>query len=862
MAKKKSSKLRQRAAEERKQEEQVLSRRKGAATQDEAQNPFELQQQRRKHDVLGQKVKGERGNKARARDAAIKSREKSLLVEYRQRHKDSRFTDKRFGEYNTGMSVEEKMLARFAAEQRKKHSRSSVFNLDDDDEDAEELLLTHNNRPLSEAMDSYIPSDEEMDEDAQDFGARATNADMVSRFHFGGGDAGDEEEQDDGQPQRKRTHREIMAEVIAKSKSYKHERQRQQQETEDMTNAVDDQLNDILGLVFGESNRAEQEGRVLAAPADSTYDTAIVQLAADNKARATDRLKTPQEEAEEARERLERLEAQRQARLRGEDPEAEQSSNLKSSSEYVGAGDDSDAEEDGAGLELLPMGDGTAKLVSKSGQAVDLNSSAKPGSGVADDDDEEASDDEDDEEAELDDSDAADASEDEFGLEPDFGASTSGAPEHESDAEEDFEVPFVFKPVSSAEDMMTLLEAYPISKRRILLERLIACHNVHLAAANRAIQETHFMALWQCVGQSIQQGEALSALEPLIWSLYTLMLQVKAAAATTARNRIFELHEKTRGGSWPSFPKLRHLIYFQIVPELFPASDRWHAVATPALLAAMHLLTNCNVANMRNMAAGLYLCSCAYVYVQESHRIVPEALAFLNSFLQCCTAAPSEAGSRLLLPAFSLLKPAQRKSLRCTPASWKGLKPAAMPLERLEAGFKGCALEQVKLDLVALALQLTHKFARLYQTHAAMPESLACAQAAARQLEQVPCLKAICTPLVELFDACAGMRDAVRFQAHKPVPLEMLEPDYNAHGFGKRSDQDQTDRENERLRRELRKERKGAVRELRKDARFLSKVKLNDIIENDRDRNQRLKSAFATLQSDQADFNKRDAQKR
>jgi hypothetical protein len=44
------------------------------------------------------------------------------------------------------MSVEDKMLARFAKEQRKKHSRSAMFNLDDDDDEAEEVLLTHNDK--------------------------------------------------------------------------------------------------------------------------------------------------------------------------------------------------------------------------------------------------------------------------------------------------------------------------------------------------------------------------------------------------------------------------------------------------------------------------------------------------------------------------------------------------------------------------------------------------------------------------------------------------------------------------------------------------------------------------------------------
>jgi hypothetical protein len=60
---------------------------------------------------------------------------------------------------------------------------------------------------------------------------------------------------------------------------------------------------------------------VLAAPVDSAYDIAVHDLAKDVKARASDRLKTPQEEAEAERLRLEQLEAERLRRYLLASPE-------------------------------------------------------------------------------------------------------------------------------------------------------------------------------------------------------------------------------------------------------------------------------------------------------------------------------------------------------------------------------------------------------------------------------------------------------------------------------------------------------------------------------------------------------------
>jgi nucleolar protein 14 len=54
----------------------------------------------------------------------------------------------------------------------------------------------------------------------------------------------------------------------------------------------------------------------------------------------------------------------------------------------------------------------------------------------------------------------------------------------------------------------------------------------------------------------------------------------------------------------------------------------------------------------------------------------------------------------------------------------------------------------------------------------------------------------------------------------------------------------------EKLRYQLKKEKKGAIRELRKDNRFLSKVRLQEVLENDADRNKKLNRAMNLIQSE------------
>ncbi len=112
-----------------------------------SENPFELRLNKRKHDVLGQKRKGEVGNRGQSRDAAVQLRRRTLQVgaasihfffffffffflytrssqvELNQRGKSNAFVDKRIGEYDSTMTPEDRMLARFQKARTKVRAR-------------------------------------------------------------------------------------------------------------------------------------------------------------------------------------------------------------------------------------------------------------------------------------------------------------------------------------------------------------------------------------------------------------------------------------------------------------------------------------------------------------------------------------------------------------------------------------------------------------------------------------------------------------------------------------------------------------------------------------------------------------------
>ena len=116
---------------------EVVARKKRAKRSDLSSNPFEVRVNRRKHDVLGQKIRSGRGLPGVARSRADQKvtrrsprplptlspylrpqRKQTLLQEYRSRGKAGVFQDKRFGEYDRQLSVEEKLAQRFFLEKK------------------------------------------------------------------------------------------------------------------------------------------------------------------------------------------------------------------------------------------------------------------------------------------------------------------------------------------------------------------------------------------------------------------------------------------------------------------------------------------------------------------------------------------------------------------------------------------------------------------------------------------------------------------------------------------------------------------------------------------------------------------------
>ena len=98
-------------------------------------------------------------------------------------------------------------------------------------------------------------------------------------------------------------------------------------------------------------------------------------------------------------------------------------------------------------------------------------------------------------------------------------------------------------------------------------------------------------------------------------------------------------------------------------------------------------------------------------------------------------------------------------------------------------------------------------------------------------------------------------RRPLRLQAHKPIPIPTYVPKFEqtTSNYLRNRDPDHERNEAAKLRAQYKQERKGAIRELRKDARFLAAEQQKKQKEKDRAYNDRMKRVFGSIESERAE---------
>ncbi len=513
-------------------------------------------------------------------------------------------------------SVEDVMWARVIRE-RTRRKKANVFNLQEENESeyvaggegqGGNELLTHKGQALTENYDSPVGSDDD-EEAGKGWGAAATK-----RMHFGG----------DGIEGKRRS--EILEEAILRGKQQKANKSRAKELQEDTREELDAGFGDLLGLLNQRPSGRENRGvREL-----DDYDQMAREVSLDSKAQATDRSKTPEEIASAERSRLEELERLREQRMRGEEEDDGMRGKAYKKKKKGGGGDNynfEDLDEDENEAVSLPQKEEN----SSNGESVAARDTLLSES-------EEDSSDFDSDRGHTDGSLSHDDDNDEYKLEM--------AAKRSKEATE--EIPYVLPCPQTYEELLSLITKYCTTGDDIntVIQRCAKYHSALADSRNREklhnfydVLLRHFVAVGEKIAtshgciDSFNYPNQLHALSGVLFDIAQEMpLQIGALWRRILRQmqHKFATVLKNNAQSWPS---PGHLILLKVIGDIFPVTDLRHPIATPAALLTGQYLSQCPVTCVSHIVSGLFCCASLLRWSSTSGRFAPEALSFLTGAL-------------------------------------------------------------------------------------------------------------------------------------------------------------------------------------------------------------------------------------
>ena len=620
-------------------------------------NPFELKFNREKHDVLNRKRKGTEGKPAESRLRGHENRKKTILTEFKYKNRVGAFRDKRFGETDPNMTPEERMLERFALEKRSRAEKSAVYNLDDHEEE-----LTHFGQALSnlENIDEHDPRLD--DDDTKD-------RDYTRDLHFGG--------PENANDNRKRSYKEIMQEVITKSKFHKVDRQKLKEETEMLRQDLNDDFDSIRELLMDTkqkesvpvSKKADKDAEISKSFDD--YDVFVRQLIHEKRARPTDRLKTEDEIAKEEADKLIQLEKKRKRGMKGPD---ESGADRQISGDalgdlgfYQGSSGEDDGDSNSDDDSASDEGEQEA-LVYKDGKLVNpgkIFMKPKSSKDEASESDEEVSGTEeisDDEGVQSDEEQESDSVAEEEILESElpFSASESenvndleSSAEEESDSaneveETTTEIPFVIPMPKDMEEFKRLVSKYDAENQKVVLDRLLVLHHPSLSSENpEKLKNLLRLSIDFLCGVADTETGLLTGRISLMYPLIVkLAFQYPESVSAHIKKRLSQLHDRLKHRIAKRSSKLvevRDVVLFLLITRLFATSDYRHDIVLSMYLIIGEVFCQASYLlnafmDSRNPPSGIKEQICAgllfsHIYMEcqtVSKRYMPEMMYFLG----------------------------------------------------------------------------------------------------------------------------------------------------------------------------------------------------------------------------------------
>lgn len=398
------------------------------------------------------------------------------------------------------------------------------------------------------------------------------------------------------------------------------------------------------------------------------------------------------------------------------------------------------------------------------------------------------------------------------------------------------ELPYTFELPHKYQELEKLLKNCNAEYQSIILDRMIKCNHPKVEPTNKPKMVGLFAFLLQHINDTAQDVTAdnienffktIYAISP---HLYDLSHMNPAETMNCFREVIKEKQSEFKQNV-KEYPTLGTLVFFKLASDLYSTSDFRHMAVTPSIVFISQILSRCRVTNRSEIASGLFLVTVLLEYTQLSKRFLPAALNFLSGVVYLCV-RKRPIQQLKVIPPFrsvgdhnSLLVLSSNITASKIKETDSMLVSKDLVIENIDDSFRVRALNTT--------LQLATDSFNLLVDNCSVKCLI---EPISNYLDQIN-LENYPPFILKNVEKFKNLVETINNKkltfivpaAKKPKALRLLEPKFERVYDDKRDhrpgSKDKVVREG--LKRKIKRETKGAIREIRRDNAFLSKVKLN-----------------------------------
>nr|CDI52239.1 related to NOP14-nuclear and nucleolar protein with possible role in ribosome biogenesis [Melanopsichium pennsylvanicum 4] len=448
-------------------------------------------------------------------------------------------------------------------------------------------------------------------------------------------------------------------------------------------------------------------------------------------------------------------------------------------------------------------------------------------------------------------------------------------------------LPFTFPCPATHDELLALFEDRQIGPKHVptVIKRIRTLHHPSLAEDNKYRLQALIGVLidhalhWAGQAQLHQSATgqkhklAFAIVNSLIPHIFSLSQNYPAASAEHFVSKLALMQRNLSRGlakgpteanarTWPGLPELTLL---RLVGSVWPTSDKQHNVTTPLALLIAQYLGHARIRSVSDLASGLFLCSLVVSNEKESKRLFPEALNFLFSAIAILAPLGGVKKQREALAKihgvaeeYGIPTPdvdaAHSRHLRLSGAD--AVEPALQAVDLPRLITTKAATPDAQQALLSLALSLVSSFSDLYNGSISFvelftPVSVLLSASPSTQ----SCILSV--SLSRSLNMAASARRYLRLQAHRAIAIASQVPKFDQQGYNpdRKSalDPDAERVQIQKMKALIKKERKGAIRELRRDNQFIAEVRRQDQAEEDQTYKKKIDKIMSTLQVERSE---------